>query len=219
MLKYHNSISVEQLPAEVLQQIFILSSNHHFPLVSRTFYNAANCQTSIKTAWLLHKYEYRHVLAFHRGLRRRFFNKDILFQLDASYQSELKATGELPKPLPFLKRPIPQHLFRAPDQKYYELVKILLKRGGSPIAHNNYPIIKSAQLGCLDMVELLLQYDAKPDVKGNLALTFAVIGKNIKIVKRLIDAGAPVDDNCMKIAEKNNHPEMISLLKFYRRKL
>ncbi|CAG8453455.1 997_t:CDS:1 [Paraglomus occultum] len=219
MLNYHNSTSIEQLPAEVLQQIFILSGNHHFPLVSWTFYNAANCQTSVKTAWLLHKYEYNHELAFYRGLRRRFFNKDILFQLDASYQLELKANGEQPKPLSFSKRPIPQSLFQVPDQKNYELVKILLKRGGSSTDHNNYPIIKSAQLGCLDMVELLLQYKAKAAVKDNLALIYAVKGKNIKIVKRLIEAGAPVDDDCMKTAERNNHPEMISLLKLYRRKL
>jgi hypothetical protein len=213
-----HSINIEQLPTEVLQQIFILSSNHRFPLVSRTFYFAANCQTSVKTNWLLNKYDFDHILALYRGLRWRFFSKDILFQLDASYQSESKVNGDKPSQvLSFTKRPIPQRLFINPNKKNCELVKILLERGGSPDDHNGYPITKSAQLGCLEMVEVLLHYQAAPNVKDNLALKLAVKGRNISIAKKLIEAGAPVDESCIKTAEKNGHQEMVSLLESNRK--
>ncbi|GES86054.1 hypothetical protein GLOIN_2v1508861 [Rhizophagus clarus] len=188
----NNNLNIQQLPFEVLQQIFIFSSNPAFASVSRLFHYIANSQTSVKTQWLLHKFNHDCSKALYRGLKWRFFNKNILYQLDSIYyqtkckkdekgetsdkdkviSDKDKVIPDKDKIIPYKDRPIPQWFFSVsdPNNVYYELVKILLDRGASPNEPDGYPIIKSAQLGRLKMAELLISFDAKADIKDNMAL-------------------------------------------------
>ncbi|CAI2177273.1 1389_t:CDS:1 [Funneliformis geosporum] len=215
----HNKFNIQHLPYEVLQQIFILSSNPNFAFVSRLFHNIATSQTSVKTQWLLHKFNYDCTKALYRGLKWRFFNKTILNQLDSIYyQSKLKkgenSSDEVIQVIPCKDRAIPQWFFSIPDPKgtYYEMVKILLERGASPNESDGYPIIKSAQLGRLKMAKLLLSFNANPGIKDNMALKVTAKDANIEMVNLLIKRGAKPDSDTLRIAVERKHWHMAELL-------
>jgi len=213
----HNKFNIQQLPFEVLQQIFIFSSNPAFASVSRLFHYIANSQTSVKTQWLLHKFNNDCPKALYRGLKWRFFNKNILNQLDSIYyQSKLKAgetSDKADKVIPYKERAIPQWFFNVsdPNDTYYELVKILLERGASPNEPDGYPIIKSAQLGRLEMARLLLSFEAKADIKDNMALIVTAKSNNFEMVNLLLEKVKP-DSNALKVAVEKKNWKMAELL-------
>lgn len=215
----HNKFNIQHLPYEVLQQIFILSGNPTFAFVSRLFHNIATSQTSVKTQWLLHKFNYDYTKALYRGLKWRFFNKTILNQLDSFYYlSKLKrgenSSDEVIQVIPCKDRTIPQWFFSVPDPKgtYYELVKILLERGASPNESDGYPIIKSAQLGRIKMARLLLTFNAKPGIKDNMALKVSAKESDFDMVNLLIERGAKPDSDTLRIAVERKHWNMAQLL-------
>ncbi|RGB36172.1 hypothetical protein C1646_92964 [Rhizophagus diaphanus] len=212
----NNNLKIQQLPFEVLQQIFIFSSNPAFASVSRLFHYIANSQTSVKTQWLLNKFNHDCPKALYRGLKWRFFNKNILYQLDSFYyQSKCKRGETLDKVIPYKGRPIPQWFFSVPDPNnvYYELVKILLDRGASPNEPDGYPIIKSAQLGRLKMAELLLSFGAKADIKDNMALTVASKSNDFDMVKLLLNnEDVKADSNALKVAVEKKNWKMAEFL-------
>lgn len=74
--------------------------------------------------------------------------------------------------------------------------KILAKGGGVDVPDDGgqTPLISASMLGYVDMVELLLQYNANVRVKdhawGNTALHYAAENGHVKIIKLLLAAGA-----------------------------
>ncbi|CAG8532092.1 11589_t:CDS:1 [Diversispora eburnea] len=223
-------LNIQRLPLEVLQHIFILSSNPSFPLVSRNFHKAANSQASVKTQWLLHYFQGKCKSALQGGLKWRFFNKEILNQLDnIYYQQNLKIyekmvgsyiTKVIPQPekiIPYENRIIPQRFFSSPDPdgRLIELTKILLDRGASPNEPQGYPIAKSVQRGNIKMAKLLIQYKAKIDAAENLALKLCVARNNLEMAKLLLDNGARAEDSFLATAVKKGFWEMKKLLKDY----
>ncbi|RHZ46569.1 hypothetical protein Glove_613g15 [Diversispora epigaea] len=222
-------LNIQRLPLEVLQHIFILSSNPSFPLVSRNFYKAANSQASVKTQWLLHNFQGKCKNALQGGLKWRFFNKEILNQLDnLYYQQNLRKyekiilfenrTLSLPeKIIPYENRTIPQRFFSSPDPdgRLLELTKILLDRRASPNEPQGYPIAKSAQRGNIKMAKLLIHYKAKVDAAENLALKLSINHNNLEMAKLLLDNGARAEDSFLVIAVRKGLWEMKQLLKDY----
>ncbi|RIA99255.1 hypothetical protein C1645_747729 [Glomus cerebriforme] len=211
----HNKFNIQQLPLEVLQQIFIFSCNPAFASVSRLFHYIANSQTSVKTQWLLHKFNHDCPKALYRGLKWRFFNKNILSQLDLIYyQSKVKIGETSDGVIPYKDRPIPLWFFSVsdPNDIYYELVKILLNRGASPNEPDGYPIIKSAQLGRLKMAKLLISFGAKADTKDNMALIVASKSNDFEMVKLLLDSDVKADSNALKVAVEKKHWKMAEFL-------
>ncbi|CAG8500618.1 5286_t:CDS:1 [Acaulospora morrowiae] len=209
--------NIQRLPLEVLQYIFILSGNPHFPRVSQNFYKAANSQTSVKTQWLLCKYKNDYKKAFFRGLKWKFFNKEILNQLDNLYQQQSIRDGVIPPPPEILceGRPIPQWFFGDSNDRLLELTEILLKRKASPNESEGYPIVKSVQIGNIRMVKLLIHYGAKVDIRDNLALSVGVGKGNLEMVKLLLDHGAQPSSKTLKYAVEKGFGEIFELLKCY----
>ena len=115
-----SKFNIQQLPFEVLQQIFIFSCNPAFASVSRLFHYIANSQTSVKTQWLLHKFNHDCPKALYRGLKWKFFNKDILLELDSIYCQKSKSSDKV---IPYKDRLISQWFFNVsdPNDKYYEI--------------------------------------------------------------------------------------------------
>ncbi|CAG8442923.1 4686_t:CDS:1 [Ambispora gerdemannii] len=211
-----DNLTIEKLPVEVLQQIFIFSSNHNFPLVSRTFYQIATAHSSVKTHWLLHKvhYDFKHVLD--RGLKWKFFNKDILLQLDnLYYQSQVNSESMKPTTfIPFDEGSIPPRLLTMPDPdgKAYEMVKILLDRGASPDEPQGYPLLKSVSLGRLAMARLLISYKANVSIGDNSAMLISVDKNNFDMVKLLMEHGVKPDAKSLEKSIKKHLSEMTQFL-------
>ncbi|CAG8750976.1 35693_t:CDS:1 [Gigaspora margarita] len=202
--------SIERLPFEVLQYIFVLAKNPDLALVSRTFHHVATSQTSVKTQWLMKRYNNDCERALSRGLKWKFFNKDVLNQLDLIY-SRLNGQNFIP----YENRPIPQWFFKEPDPtgRIYNLAKILLlERHASPNESNGYPIIQSARLGRIEMVKLLIEAGAKVDIQDNMALAVSVRQNNIEMVKLLLKHGAKPVKSILKNAIEKGFTEMVQLL-------
>jgi hypothetical protein len=212
-------ITIEQLPLEILQEIFVLSENPDFAHTSRTFRTAASSRSSVKAQWLVNKYSGNYQFALRRGLRYRFFNKEILAQLDAMfYQSQLRQKKQDPqRVIPYERKSIQPRLFKTsdPDSACYELVKALLQRNASPDEPNGYPIVKSAQLGRLDMVKLLLEYRANAKTQGTLALMSCARRGHIEIAKLLLENEVMPDALSLRIAHQRKDWAMVKLLSDY----
>lgn len=218
-------LNIQRLPLEVLQYIFILSSNPNFPLVSRNFHKAANSQASVKTQWLLYNFRGDCKKALYRGLKWRFFNKEILYQLDNFYHQQQQLQGrkkglppdKIERIIPYENRPIPQRFFNSsdPDGRLLELTKILLDRKASPNDPQGYPIIKSSQMGNIKMVKLLIRYKVRVDAEDNLALKISVERNNLEMTKLLLDNGAKAKDSLLEVAAKRGLIDMYDLLKDY----
>ncbi|CAG8529646.1 9547_t:CDS:2 [Acaulospora colombiana] len=183
-----NAINIQLLPLEVLQYIFILSGNPHFPLVSQNFYKAANSQTSVKTQWLLCKFEGDCKKALHRGIKWKFFNKEILNQLDNLYHQQNPGCDVIPCE----NRSLPQWFFRKENDQMLELTKIFLDRKVSPDMMNGYPIVQSARIGNIKMAKLLIHYGAKVEM---LALYVSVDRGNLEMVTLLLKHGCVQPDS------------------------
>ncbi|CAG8519023.1 7842_t:CDS:1 [Scutellospora calospora] len=209
-MSYAFEESIERLPLEVLQYIFVLSKNPDLALVSRTFHHVATSQTSVKTQWLMRRYNNDCERALSRGLKWKFFNKDVLNQLDLLYS---RLNGQ--NTIPYASRPIPQWFFKEPDpkDKIYNLARILLlERGASPNESNGYPIIQSARLGKIKMVKLLIEAGAKVDIQDNMALSVSVRQNNIEMATLLLKHGAKPAKPILKNAIEKDFTEMIQLL-------
>ncbi|CAG8663471.1 13198_t:CDS:1 [Cetraspora pellucida] len=205
--------SIERLPFEVLQYIFVLAKNPDLALVSRTFHHVSTSQTSVKTQWLMRRYNNDCERALSRGLKWKFFNKDVLNQLDLLYS---RLNGQ--NVIPYANRPIPQWFFKEPDPtgRIYNLAKILLlERGASPNESNGYPIIQSARLGKIEMVKLLIEAGAKVDIQDNMALSVSVRQNNIEMVRLLLKHGAKPAKTILKNAIEKNYIEIAQLLMEY----
>ncbi|GBC08318.1 hypothetical protein RclHR1_08020001 [Rhizophagus clarus] len=177
----NDNLNIQQLPLKVLQQIFIFSSNPAFASVSRLFHYTANSQIDVKL---------------------NGFYIDSIY-----YQSKCKRGETSDGVIPYKDRLIPNYFFSVPDPNdvYYELVKILLNRGASPNEPDGYPIIKSAQLGRLKMVELLIFFGAKVEIKDNMTLILASKSNDFDMVKLLLNNNIRADSNALKAAvEKKN---------------
>ncbi|OZJ04679.1 hypothetical protein BZG36_02548 [Bifiguratus adelaidae] len=81
-------VTLQDLPHEILIDIFLYSSNPQLVITSKGLYQyLANLPASVKAEWLMIKYAHDPRLAFHHGVRWAFFNHDVLRNLDKRYQA------------------------------------------------------------------------------------------------------------------------------------
>ncbi|CAO3665174.1 unnamed protein product [Umbelopsis ramanniana] len=172
--------TLDRLPHEILASIFILSSNNELPLVSRKLYvNLSHSSIGTKVDWLLGKYNNNPIEAAIQGPRFRFFNQITLERLDKVNGSKITMKG----------RRIPSILFaqQTLSDDSYQLIKELLERGCSSTLPDGFPIIKSCQLGHLNLVKLLIAHGADPYARKCLALRSAAVRENYTMIDYLLD--------------------------------
>ncbi|RUS22393.1 hypothetical protein BC937DRAFT_89441 [Endogone sp. FLAS-F59071] len=219
--------SLEHLPAEILTAIFIFSTNPEFVLTSKRIHSTlATTSNSVKADWLLYRYHKNPVQAFHKGLCWRFFDKPVLDRLDYYYRTTLKGS-QVPTVagdpvnskssnlcIPYTKKTIPPYLFalESPKPEHYQLIETLLQRGASPNAPLGYPVIKSAILGRVDIIKLLLNYGANLAVRNNMALRVSAGSNNFKVVELLFENGLRADSETLKTCVQKNLWDMVNLL-------
>ncbi|KAI9314511.1 hypothetical protein BX666DRAFT_1967442 [Dichotomocladium elegans] len=193
---------LDALPFELLSVIFILSSNPNLPLVSRhLFYTLNRCPDDIKIAWLLYRNQNDIVAALLDGAKFPFFTMSLLDKLDVLHGSEIRIDQkQLPTPLIVL-----------PER--YDLALRFLERGASPKKPQGYPLIKSAQLGRLDMVRTLVAFGADPSVKDNMALRVAAARNNRTMVRFLVEElGVKPDSETLRACVKKDLWDMVKFL-------
>ncbi|CAH1766981.1 20672_t:CDS:2 [Entrophospora sp. SA101] len=212
ILYANNSPKLEQLPFELLELIFILSRNPLFTQVSKKIHQLFKPTLSLKVRWLMNISNGNYLKALRRGIRFNFFDKELLFHLDALYlQQYLKNNhheNSLPPTfIPYKNQLIPHRFFSLPDPegKLIELTKILLDRKASPDEPDGYPIIKSVAVGKEDMIKLLLEYGANPNVKSGAAITICVKSNRFSIINLLIENGGKPSAKDVNIAIKNGN--------------
>ncbi|KAG1057390.1 hypothetical protein G6F46_000724 [Rhizopus delemar] len=196
------------LPYELLSTIFILSSNPALPVVCRALYQRLYCcHDTLKIAFLLHRTQYNVEKLLEEASRFRFFNGALVRQLDQVAQ----------QPLNFHDKKIPSRLFleepAATLKEREELILMLLERGGSPNRPKGYPIFKSALLGRLDRVKLLVSFGADPTAQNNMALRACVARNNREMVDYFLDElKVRPDSETLKVCVQKNLWDMFQLL-------
>lgn len=174
--KARNPSKLTQLPFEIITSIFILSSNPELPLVcTALFQQLYRSPDDIKLEWLLFRHDNNITQALEAGLRFRFFSLSLLSKFDLRHGSEIRLTNKT----------IPPYMFASPD--YHDLVTTLLERGASPHKPQGYPIIKSAQIGNLQMVKTLVAHGADASARGNMALRACAARANMEILLYFLD--------------------------------
>ncbi|KAJ1676974.1 hypothetical protein EV182_007144 [Spiromyces aspiralis] len=102
--------------------------------------------------------------------------------------------------------------YREIYQERLEIVQRLLEWGVPADCRNSFPLIKSCQLGLVDMVRLLLSFNAKPDLNDNMALCLAATRGHYKIVKLLVKAGAPLESRVLRYAVQKQQWKVVNYL-------
>lgn len=202
-----------KLPFEILSHIFILSSNPALPIVNQFLYNQLYyCHESIKIRFLRYKCGGDIQKTLSEAVKYPFFNLAFLERLD-TYTTTSTEEGKLS----FKDNKIPARLFlQDPANTLQErdvIVEELLKRGGCANRPKGYPLIKSAQLGRLDRVKLLVSYGADPTVRNNMALRVCAARNNKEMVLYFLDElKVKPDSETLKACVQKNLWEMIQIL-------
>ena len=117
------------------------------------------------------------------------------------------------------------HLGRSSDAKVAQIArKLLEKRKIDPNQTGGFgftPLMRAAYVGNLDLVNLLLEFDAKPNLKnvhGETALMLAAINNSIDAVKLLLEHGAnpnlhgPNEYTAADLAHQEGNEEIVKIL-------
>ncbi|KAI9012695.1 hypothetical protein CLU79DRAFT_769762 [Phycomyces nitens] len=208
----HTPSPLEHLPYEVLTKIFILSSNSQLPIVCRSIsYMLYHCSNGIKVEWLLHRHKQSVQQALQASLNFPFVDRDLISRLDWLYQQQNSDKSVIP----LTNVMIPTRFFSdaKSEEDSREFVCMLLERGASPIKPKGYPIIKSAQLGRLEMVKLLVTFGADPTVRQNMALRVCAARNNKTMVSYFLDElkVAP-DSETLKACVQKGLWDMVTIL-------
>ena len=201
----HKPSGLLKLPFEILSHIFILSSNTCLPIVNQhLFQHLYYCHDTIKIRFIRHKCNNQDVI--HEIVKYRFFNLELLKRLDTPTQKLSFKDGKIPARL-FLNEP--EETLTERDA----IVTELLERGGCPNRPKGYPLIKSAQLGRLDRVKLLISFGADPTIRNNMALRVCAARNNKEMVLYFLDdLHVKPDSETLKACVQKNLWEMIQIL-------
>ncbi|KAF9209824.1 hypothetical protein BGZ49_000545 [Haplosporangium sp. Z 27] len=111
---------------------------------------------------------------------------------------------EIPLPKDF---PMPRRLFKS--SKHMPLIQVLLSRGASPSYPSHYPLVRSSQRGDADMVRLLLENGATPDIK---ALRWACVEEMNEVVDVFVERGVKPDGQCLSWCVEKGKLKMVDRL-------
>jgi hypothetical protein len=196
-----------KLPFEILSEIFILSSNPNLTIVNQHFFQQLyHSHETIKIQFLRYKCLGNIQKAFEEAIKYPFFNKSLLKRFDQLIENLSYKDGKIPARL-FLQDPA-ENLDERDD-----MVLELLKRGASPNKPKGYPLIKSAQLGRLDRVKLLVSFGADSTLRNNMALRVCAARDNKDMVNYFLDElKVKPDSETLKACVQKNLWEMIQIL-------
>ncbi|KAF1805264.1 hypothetical protein V8B55DRAFT_1493019 [Mucor lusitanicus] len=196
-----------KLPFEILSRIFILSGNTELPLVCKYLYQQLYyCHDSIKIFFLVHRAHNNIERAFEDAIKFPFFNMDIMQRFEKMQPS-----------LQYKDKKIPARLFLQDPQDTLEqrdsLILALLEKGASANRPKGYPLIKSAQLGRLDQVKLLVKFGADPTMRNNMALRVCAARNNREMVDYFLDElHVKPDSETLKACVQKNLWDMFHVL-------
>ncbi|CAO3665069.1 hypothetical protein G6F70_005211 [Rhizopus microsporus] len=196
------------LPYEIISTIFIQSSNPSLPIVCKALYQQLYyCPDTLKIAFLMHRTKNDPEKALEEASRFRFFSYALMERLDKMTQRTVM----------FCNKKIPSRLFLAEPtetlQERDQLILALLERGASPNRPKGYPIIKSALLGRLDQVKLLVSFGADPTAQNNMALRACAGRNNREMVDYFLDElKVKPDSETLKVCVQKNLWDMFQLL-------
>lgn len=195
-----------KLPFEILSHIFILCSNVNLPITNQFLYRQLYyCSDSIKIQFLDYKYRGNNV--FEEAVKYPFFSLELLKRLDKLHNEKLL----------YKDKKIPARLFlQEPNETLSQrdaIVLELLERGACSNRPKGFPLIKSAQLGRLDRVKLLIQYGADPTIRNNMALRVCAARNNTDMVRYFLDdLKVKPDSETLKACVQKNLWDMIQVL-------
>ncbi|KAI8987827.1 hypothetical protein BDF20DRAFT_832726 [Mycotypha africana] len=200
----HKPCGLFQLPFEILSHIFILSSNPALPVTCRHLYHHLYyCHDTIKIAFLLNRSNQNLQKAFEEAVKFNFFNSELMQRFE-----------RMDCNIHFKNKKIPSRLFLLePNEERDQLIVALLKKGASPDRPKGYPLIKSAQVGNMDRVKLLISYGADPTIKNQMALRVCAARNNRAMVNYFLDElHLKPDKETLKACVQKNLWEMIQIL-------
>ncbi|CAO3635884.1 unnamed protein product [Mucor hiemalis] len=197
-----------KLPFEILSHTFILSSNPALPIVNQFLYKQLYyCHETIKIQFLRYKCNGDIQKTLSEAVKYPFFNLTLLNRLDTYTKDTLSFKDDKIPARLFLQDPI--NTLEERD----DIVLELLKRGGCANRPKGYPLIKSAQLGRLDRVKLLVSYGADPTLRNNMALRVCAARNNKEMVLYFLDElKVKPDSETLKACVQKNLWEMIQIL-------
>ncbi|KAI9363559.1 hypothetical protein BD770DRAFT_379882 [Pilaira anomala] len=197
-----------KLPFEILSNIFILSSNPELAITSQFFFHQLYYSPdTVKIKFLQYKYGGTLDRTFEEAVKFPFFNLEMLHRLDMMHGSQLSYKDhKIPARL-FLQDPM--DTLSARDA----IVLELLERGACPNRPKGYPLIKSAQLGRLDRVKILINFGADPTIRKNMALRVCAARNNKEMVLYFLDdLKVKPDSETLKACVQKNLWDMIQIL-------
>ncbi|KAL7318170.1 hypothetical protein PS15m_004428 [Mucor circinelloides] len=196
-----------KLPFEILSHIFIMSGNTALPVVCKHLYQQLYyCHDSLKMSFLLQRSQNDVEKAFEDAIKFPFFNMDMLRRFEKMQPS-----------LQYNDKKIPARLFLQDPQDTLQqrdsLILALLEKGASANRPKGYPLIKSAQLGRLDQVKLLVKFGADPTMRNNMALRVCAARDNREMVDYFLDElHVKPDSETLKACVQKNLWDMFQVL-------
>ncbi|KAI7852150.1 hypothetical protein BDC45DRAFT_537721 [Circinella umbellata] len=201
---------INLLPFELVSEIFILSSNAQLTLVCPQL---QHCSDHTKVDWLLHKTHGNIIKAVQEGLKYRFFSISLLEKFDQKQQQQQQCHGnsDISTKIRLDNQMIPARLWGTVAT--HTLAHQLLERGASPHKPKGYPLIKSAQLGYLDMVKTLVSFGADATFNNNFALRASARRNNKEMVLYFLDnLGLKPDSETLKLCVQEDLWDMVTIL-------
>jgi len=89
----------------------------------------------------------------------------------------------------------------------------LLQNGANPNAQSGLPLYLAIGRSSIPMIKLLINSRADLSLKSYVAA--AIEGGYFSIVKMILDAGAPVNQDAINALQKSNQPEIVSYVRAY----
>ncbi|CEP17575.1 hypothetical protein [Parasitella parasitica] len=196
-----------KLPFEILSNIFVISGNPALPVVCKYLHHQLYfCHDSIKISFLLGRTQNNTEKAFEDAVKFPFFNLQLLHRFE-----RMQSTLE------YKDKKIPARLFlQDPAETLQErdsIILALLEKGASPNRPKGYPLIKSAQLGRLDQVKLLITFGADATIRNNMALKVCAARNNRQMVDYFLDElHVKPDSETLKACVQKNLWDMFQVL-------
>ncbi|KAI8646656.1 hypothetical protein BD408DRAFT_410046 [Parasitella parasitica] len=196
-----------KLPFEILSNIFILSGNPALPVTCKHLHQQLYlCHDSIKISFLLSRTQNDIEKAFEDAVKFPFFNMELLHRFERVQPT-----------LEYKNKKIPARLFlQDPAETLQErdsIIVALLQKGASPNRPKGYPLIKSAQLGRLDQVKLLIAFGADATIRNNMALRVCAARDNREMVDYFLDElHVKPDSETLKACVQKNLWDMFQVL-------
>ncbi|CAL1716855.1 unnamed protein product [Somion occarium] len=204
-------MSLQNLPVELLYEIFMYGQSENLPLVSQHFYAVfKSAPTSVLSQYLISRHYGLNLVV--KSLRYPFCDQHVLEAIfrglsDTVASQDISWATELPRRL--FRSLQPKSGSRAGDKRQRDEgwtrddypLPFLRYIDDHPRLHppnmnawDGYALTKAVAAGHTPLIRFLLEHGANPGCKGGLAVKVAIQQKDLELVKLLIerDGSVPV---------------------------